>query len=309
MMKSKDDLKVTVVMAAYREKEVHIRKAIESILCQTMTDFELIVILDDPDNIALKSVIEEYVMFDDRISIYVNEENLGPSFSRNRGIMLAKSEYIAIMDGDDVAKSCRLEKQLNKIQEDRIDIVGGYVTVIDDMGNVLYCMTHLPLSHDKIAEKMKINNCIPHSTCFMKKNVYLALNGYADILCEDYDFLLRAIKAGYKLGMVNEILLDYRLSEKGISRNNLYEQYLMMQYLQDKYFAHQHNDQSYDELYEQKYSDRRAQKYAKAALHFENALSYKSRHQYIKMIIEMFRVIFGSKDYCIKIIRYLGQNG
>ena len=71
---------------------------------------------------------------------------------------------------------------------------------------------------------------------------YLDLGGYTDMQgCEDYDFLIRAINQGYRLGMVDEILLDYRLSSQSISRNNLYKQYLMLSYIQDKYFKHKHN--------------------------------------------------------------------
>ena len=56
--------------------------------------------------------------------------------------------------------------------------------------------------------------------------------------CEDYDLLLRAIDSGYQLGNCNQIILKYRLSRQSISRDNLYKQYLMMRYIQDKYFYH-----------------------------------------------------------------------
>lgn len=308
MVKNVDSIAVTVVMAAYREKEVHIRKTIESVLCQTMEDFKFIIILDDPENIALKEVIEEYALSDERISIYVNEKNLGPALSRNRGIMLADTKFIAIIDGDDVARPCRLEKQLHKIQEGLLDIVGGYVAVIDDSGQLLYNMNHLPLTNDKIRKKMRMNNCIPHSTCFLKREVYLALNGYTDMMCEDYDFLLRALQAGYIFGLVDDILVDYRLSEKSLSRNNLYRQYLMMQYLQDKYFVHKRNYQNYENIYKRKYTERRAEKYAKAAVYFEKALSYKMERKYLKMLLSICRGLISSEDYCVKILRYVMQN-
>lgn len=308
MVKNKENPKVTVVMAVYKEKEIHLRNAVESILCQTMSDFEFVIILDSPKNVVLKNVLEEYACSDDRITIYLNEKNLGPSISRNKGIMFARAEYVAVMDGDDVSKPYRLERQLYKIQQEQLDIVGGYVDVIGDDGEVLYSMDHLPLIHENIAKKMKINNCIPHSTCFVRKEVYQALNGYADILCEDYDFLLRAIRAGYKMGTVNEILLEYRLSEKSLSRNNLYKQYLMMQYLQDKYYVHRYNYQSYEQVYKKKYSEERAQKYAKASIYFEDSLKYKKNRNYFKMLFSMFRVLVSSKEYCMKILRYVIEN-
>lgn len=299
---------VTVVMATYREKNTHIKRAIESIQSQTITDFELIIILDDPENITLKKLLEEYALSDKRILIYVNERNLGPALSRNKGIMLASAEYIAIMDGDDVARPYRLERQLRKIQEEQLDIVGGYVAVIDDNGTLLYNMNHLPVTHDSISNKMRMNNCMPHSSCFLRKEVYLALNGYADMMCEDYDFLLRSLQAGYRFGMVDEIVIDYRLSEKSLSRNNLYKQYLMMQFLQDKYYTHKRNYRDYEDIYEQKYTEIRAAKYARASVCFEEALAYKNDKRYLKMLLSMCKVVISSKDYCVKILRYVMQN-
>lgn len=310
MVKSKDQFVVTVVMPVYREEEHHLRMAIESILNQTWRAFRFIIILDDLENAKLKNVIIDYAQNDSRISFYINEENKGCPRTKDRGIRLAETEYVAIMDADDIARKDRLEKQMYKITSEKLDIVAGCVRVIDHNGHLLYRMDKLPLEHNDICRKMKVNNCMPHPTWLMRKEVYITLGGYADIQgCEDYDFLIRAIKGEYKLGTVGDILLDYRLSTGSVSRNNLYKQYLMMQYLQDKYYTHKYNYQSYEEIYERKYSEQRAQKYARASMHFENALTYIAGHHYIKMIISMLRVIICSRDYCIKIIRYLGQNG
>ena len=135
---------ITVVMPAYREKESQIRQAIESILCQTVEDFEFIIVLDDPENVVLKALIESYVGTDHRVSLYVNEKNSGCPFSKDRGVRLADTEYIAIMDSDDIAKPYRLEKQLQRMKRDRLDLVAGYVTVINDAGIPLYDMDNLP---------------------------------------------------------------------------------------------------------------------------------------------------------------------
>lgn len=300
---------VTVVMPVYREKEDQLRIAIESIINQTLQDFRFIIVLDDPDNFQLKEVIESYAKKDSRISLYVNEKNSGCPFSKDRGIRLATTEYIAIMDADDISKPNRLEEQLHKIQNENLDIVAACVRVISDEGVPLYNMDNLPMEHNDIVKKMRVNNCMPHPTWFLRKSAYMELGGYTDMQgCEDYDFLIRAILGGYKLGVLKDILLDYRLSSKSVSRNNLYKQYLMMQYLQDKYYTHRYNYESYDDLYRQKYSDQRAEKYAKAALYFENAVAQKSRHQYFRMTGSLFLMVLSSKDYCMKVLRYVGQN-
>lgn len=121
----------------------------------------------------------------------------------------------------------------------KVDFLSGYVEVIDENDAVLYNMDNLPVTHKDIVRKMRVNNCMPHPAWLFKKSAYIALNGYADIQgCEDYDLLLRAIDSGYQLGNCNQIILKYRLSRQSISRDNLYKQYLMMRYIQDKYFYH-----------------------------------------------------------------------
>lgn len=309
MVTNIDNVTVTVVMPVYREKKEHLCLAVESILNQTWRNIQLIIILDDPGNSSLKHVINDYAKRDGRVVLYVNEKNMGCPYSKDRGIRLAKTEYVAIMDADDVARQYRLEKQIYKIVEEKLDIVAGCVRVMDDKGNPLYCMDNLPTEHNDIAKKMKVNNCMPHPTWLLRKEVYVRLGGYADMQgCEDYDFLIRAINEGYRLGTVGEVLLDYRLSEKSVSRNSLYKQYLMMQYLQDKYYIHKFNYQSYNEIVSHKYTKKRAEKYAKASEYFEEALKCKENRKYLRMLISMVKVLVISKDYCIKIVRYMMQN-
>lgn len=299
---------ITVVMPAYREKESQIRQAIESILCQTVEDFEFIIVLDDPENAVLKALIESYAGVDHRISLYVNEKNSGCPFSKDRGVRLAKTEYIAIMDSDDIAKPYRLEKQLHRMKRDRLDLVAGYVTVINDAGIPLYDMDNLPLTHDKIVKKMKVNNCLPHPTWFLRREMYLALGGYADMQgCEDYDFLIRAIQSGYKLGVVDEILLEYRLSAQSVSRSNLYRQYLMMQYIQDKYYNHKLKYVNYEAYERDKFNVRTAEKYAIASIEFEKAIMAKTSKHYIQMLVSLTKIVFVSFEYTKKIVRYVMQ--
>lgn len=300
--------KITVVMPAYREKKEQICQAIESILNQTYRNFEYIIVLDDPQNEELKALIQGYANNDARISLYVNEKNGGCPYSKDRGVRLADTEYVAIMDSDDIARPYRLEKQLEKIEREQLDMVAGYVRVIDEDGTPLYDMDNLPLTHDKIVKKMKVNNCMPHPTWFLKRSMYLTLGGYTDMQgCEDYDFLIRAIREGYRLGMVDEILLDYRLSTNSVSRNNLYKQYLMMQFIQDKYYKHRLKYDSYEEFEKARYTEQKANHYAKASVHFEKGILAKAQNKYMLMLWYIMKSLVSSKDYALKICRYVLQ--
>lgn len=299
--------KVSVVMPVYREKEGFVRQAIESILNQTLTDFQYIIILDDPDNDELKQVIHEYCKNDSRIHFIVNDRNMGCPLTKNKGILLSTTEYVAIMDADDVSYPDRLETQLKRMEKDEVDFLAGYVEVIDEEDTVLYRMDNLPVKHEDVVKKMRVNNCMPHPAWMLKKRSYLALDGYADIQgCEDYDLLLRAMNAGYKLGNCDRIILKYRLSQQSISRDNLYRQYLMMRYIQDKYFYHKLPYNSYQEYENRKYTPEKAKRYAKAADAFQRALICKKRKQFAGVLINTAE-IFISREYIEKIVRYLSQ--
>lgn len=299
--------KVSVIMPVYREKEGFVRQAIESILNQTLTDFQYIIILDDPDNDELKQVIHEYCKNDSRIHFIVNDRNMGCPLTKNKGILLSTTEYVAIMDADDVSYPDRLETQLKRMEKDEVDFLAGYVEVIDEEDTVLYRMDNLPVKHEDVVKKMRVNNCMPHPAWMLKKRSFLALDGYADIQgCEDYDLLLRAMNAGYKLGNCDRIILKYRLSQQSISRDNLYRQYLMMRYIQDKYFYHKLPYNSYQEYENRKYTPEKAKRYAKAADAFQRALICKKRKQFAGVLINTAE-IFISREYIEKIVRYLSQ--
>ena len=203
-------MQVTVVMPVYREKEEFVRQAIESILNQTLADFKYIIILDDPDNYKLQQVIDEYCSNDERIAFYINDKNMGCPLTKNKGVILSTTEYVAIMDADDISFQNRLEVQLLRMQNDNIDFLAGYVAVIDEDNNVLYTMDKLPIMHKDIVKKMRINNCMPHPAWFFKKKAYIELGGYADIQgCEDYDLLIRAMNQGHRLGNCDQLVLKY----------------------------------------------------------------------------------------------------
>lgn len=305
MISGRKMTKVSVVMPVYREKEIFVRQAIESILNQTCTDFEYIIILDDPMNDNLMQVINEYKAKDDRISFYINDKNMGCPLTKHKGICMAVTEYVAIMDADDISYPERLERQLEWIQTKKVDFLSGYVSVINDEGNIVYNMDNLPVKHADIVKKMRVNNCMPHPCWFLKKSAYMVLGGYADIQgCEDYDLLIRAMQAGYKLGNCDQIILKYRLSNQSISRNNLFKQYLMMCYLQDQYFYHKLSFASYEQYEASRFTEKKAESYAKAAQAFEQALIYKNQHRYIAMLRKCFQILI-SVEYVEKIVRYL----
>ena len=101
--------KVSVLMPVYNTRPDHLREAMDSILSQTLTDFEFLILNDASTDPRVEEVVKSYD--DPRIVYVVNESNLGISGSRNRLLDMAQGEYLAVMDHDDISLPERFEKQ------------------------------------------------------------------------------------------------------------------------------------------------------------------------------------------------------
>jgi glycosyltransferase involved in cell wall biosynthesis len=130
--------KVSVVMPAYNA-ERFVREALDSVLNQSFSDFELIIV-DDCSKDGTWQILTEYAAADPRVVLVHNEQNLGEAGARNSGLQVARGEYIAAMDADDVLLPDRLMLQVNYLdahpevgvlagQAIRIRSPEGYVTV------------------------------------------------------------------------------------------------------------------------------------------------------------------------------------
>lgn len=106
--------KVSVLMPVYKTNEKYLKEAIESILNQTFSDFEFLILDDCPED-PREEIIKSYK--DNRIKYYKNDKNLGISQSRNKLIGMAKGEYLAIMDHDDISLPERFKKQVEYLDE------------------------------------------------------------------------------------------------------------------------------------------------------------------------------------------------
>lgn len=298
---------VSVIMSTYKEEEIFLRQAIESILDQTYKDFEYIIILDNPDNDLHKRIIQEYTNNDKRIKFYVNEKNMGLTASLNKGLGLAKGKYICRMDADDISINKRIENQKRYLEENNYDLIGGISQMIDENGKSIYSIKKVPTNMDKIKKALRYNQIISHPTWFGKKEVFDKLNGYRNMpLCEDYDFTLRAVLNGYKISNIDETVLKYRMTSSSISRSNLYEQYLFAKFITKKYSENKIADIKEAKQYVNNHNDdRKAKRYLKANARFNIALKDIEEKRYFKFIIDGILLTFTSFNYLDKIYRFV----
>ena len=156
-------------MGFYKEPLRWIRLAVESILNQTYKDFEFIIICDNPEYHEAITYIRELQATDSRINLIINETNCGLTKSLNSGISIAKGEYIARMDADDIAFHDRFEKQINFLHKHpEISVCATDVHLIDEDGKIIrrnkYRKKYNPIN-------LLVQNTLAHPSVMFRKNL------------------------------------------------------------------------------------------------------------------------------------------
>lgn len=205
-------------MPAYNAAKT-IRASIESVQAQTFQDWELIVI-DDGSKDCTSDILREIASGDNRIRFLQNEKNSGASYTRNRAVELAKGEWIAFLDSDDLWNPEKLEKQL-KLTEQYPEMVVCYTasSFIDDSGEPYgYVMPAL----EKITyEALLRKNLMSCSSVMVRASVMKNIKMPGDKIHEDY-FVWLTILRKYNVAYgINEPLLIYRLCKKSKSSNRV----------------------------------------------------------------------------------------
>ncbi len=207
--------KISVIMPVYNS-EKYLKEATDSILSQTYTDFEFIIIDDCSSDSSVK-IIEEYE--DNRIVFIKNEENLGVAKTLNRGLSICKGEFIARMDSDDISLSERFEKQLKYLEENKNTAVVscGVQTFCDDK---IISETGWSNSEPaKIKKDLFFSCAIAHPTVMMRTSAIKEVGGYDPDYngVEDYELWCR-VSEKYDIASVNDVLFKYRVHENQVSR-------------------------------------------------------------------------------------------
>lgn len=216
---------IGVIMSVYNEEPRWLKAAIESILSQTYRSFRYYILLDHPDNMILKEIIEDYQRKDDRILFYQNIQNIGLVYSLNKLIGLVEEPYIARMDADDIACPERFEKELKFLKEKKLDFVTTGADYLDEDGNISPGDSIPDLDSYQVRRCSKYGNVAIHSSWLLKKTVYLKLGEYRNCeYCEDYDLILRALQKGVRIGRIGEHLQQYRIRNSSITLTHALEQ-------------------------------------------------------------------------------------
>ena len=207
--------KVTAVIPVYNRGK-YVRNAIDSILAQTFTNFELLVI-DDGSTDESVDVVRSYR--DSRISLVCNETNWGVAKTRNRGIQLARGEYLAFLDSDDWAYPQRLAKQVAFLDSHPdYAAVGAWIDWMDGEGRPLGRIKRKPALPAEIAAQRLFRQGIENSAS-MARTAVLREYGHREEydLSSDFDLWAR-IAARYKLATLPEVLVRRRMHSGQITQ-------------------------------------------------------------------------------------------
>lgn len=208
---------VSVVMPAYNA-EPFIAEAILSVLAQTVTNLELIII-DDRSTDRTRQIIEEFAETDLRICSVHNEENLGVAKTRNRGISLCRGKYIALLDSDDYWKPQFLEKMIVRAEETGADIVYCSYELVDEQGKKL-CRDFI-VPPETTFEQYIVRSVITCTTVMFTAELAKNNPFPTNIYHEDTALCFRLLRDGYIARGVTEILAAYRQRAKSRSSDKL----------------------------------------------------------------------------------------
>lgn len=201
---------VSVLMPVYNA-ERYLAPAVDSILAQTFTDFEFLIV-DDGSTDGSLAILQNYAQRDPRIRL-VSRPNTGYVVALNEMLDMARGEFLARMDADDIALPERFARQVEFLNDQpEVVAVGSQALAIDPEGNPL-CLWSVPTDHDTIvARHLQGESQIHHPTLMTRRNAAIAVNGYRPeyLYVEDYDLYLRLEETGGRLANLPDTLLMFR---------------------------------------------------------------------------------------------------
>lgn len=197
----------------------YLTKAVESVLIQSFTDFELLIILDRA-SITTSELVEKFEQSDSRIKVLISNK-AGISEALNLGIQCAAGKFIARIDSDDLMLRTRIEEQRDVFRlESSLVCLGTQVSIIDDNGNFIR-NTNYPISDKGIRRALKVRNVIAHPSVMLLRSAVIEAGGYRPIFngAEDYDLWLRLAKNG-KIRNLKTPLTQYRTHSGQVTQEN-----------------------------------------------------------------------------------------
>jgi glycosyltransferase involved in cell wall biosynthesis len=210
---------VTVLMSVYNG-ETWLERSIASVLNQTYSNFEFIIVNDGSQD-KTRKIAERYALADSRIRTF-HKENTGLADSLNYGLERARGTWVARVDVDDICRPDRLEKQVEAVKRDKeLVLIGSGLHIINELNHVV--QTHLyPTHHSALLHRL--SHALPffaHSSAFFNLNIAKSVGGYRIqfLRSQDLDLWLRLAECG-EIASIDESLISICKHSKQMSSEN-----------------------------------------------------------------------------------------
>lgn len=221
---------ISIILPTYNGAK-WIEKSIQSVIDQSYTNWELLVI-DDGSTDDTSDIVSSMFVKDSRIRYIRNEVNLGIQKTLNKGIRESKGEYIARIDDDDLwSDTDKLKKQIEFLEQNPDHVlIGTGVIIVNENGDELFKYL-LPETDQEINSKLLGKNCFVHSSVMFKKSTVVECGFYGEGIdtrhFEDYDLWLQLGVVG-KLANINSYSVKYTMRKGSITDKNKLEVFKKM---------------------------------------------------------------------------------
>ncbi|MEZ8922427.1 glycosyltransferase family 2 protein [Vibrio cyclitrophicus] len=219
---------ISVLLPVFNVED-YIERTLLSLQNQTYSDFEVLII-DDCSTDGTRDKVLRFIDSDSRFKLYYNDENKGISYSLNKVLTKATGDYIARIDGDDIASPQRLATQLNYLLDFELDLVGCSIRTIDENDKVISLPAIFPSKKKHIDSLIKFCSPVVH-IWLCKKKVYEITGNYRFDGAEDLDFILRAYELGCKISNCPDRLMDIRIRNGNTNSTIGLKQRLLHKYI------------------------------------------------------------------------------
>ena len=209
-----NELKFSVLMSVYfKENPEWLKIALDSVINQTLSPNEIVLVQDGKLTDELYRVVEDYTKkYGNLFKIVPLEENVGLGEALRIGVENCSNEIIARMDTDDIARSDRFEKQIKFLKEHPdIDLVGSWISEFENNPNEIVSYRQVPTDSEDIYKFGQFRSPVNHMTVMYKKSAVLNAGNYQTFKCiEDYYLWVRMLKNGVKFANISECLVNVR---------------------------------------------------------------------------------------------------